>query len=89
MSYKVDNNTDIMGDLYIAHQGGVLDPKCGTKIKIPPLTSIIGAGLRSLGLKLTIFFLSGSREKGVSQEPPDNTWRGKKRIQLHNINIWT
>ena len=41
MSYMVDSDKDIMGDLYIAHQGGVLDPKCGTKIKIPPLTGII------------------------------------------------
>ena len=30
----------LVGVPLVAHQGGVLDPKCGTNIKMPPLTGI-------------------------------------------------
>ena len=41
---------------HVAHQGGVLDPTCGTKIKIPPLTGIFWCWSQTSRTKTGNFF---------------------------------
>ena len=40
MSYVEVPHDVLVAVHHVAHQGGVLDPKCGTNIKMPPLTGI-------------------------------------------------